>query len=147
MRRRIEIVVIGLLYEKGRFLMTKRIALGAERRVKQSFDGYWQFPGGGLEFGESPEQTLVREIKEEVGLDIKIEALVPKIFSETRGGWHGVLISYVCSRKDPSQRIRLNEEASEYDWFKLEQIRKLKRLPHSLKMATEAWRLILDKGL
>jgi 8-oxo-dGTP diphosphatase len=53
-------VAVGVLYQQdGRFLMTSRVA-------GQPYAGYWEFPGGKLEPGETAEQALVRELQEEL---------------------------------------------------------------------------------
>ncbi|MGT2807568.1 (deoxy)nucleoside triphosphate pyrophosphohydrolase [Streptococcus iniae] len=44
----------------------------AQRPSNKSLGGYWEFPGGKLEFGESPEEALIREIKEEFNAEIEI---------------------------------------------------------------------------
>lgn len=56
-------VVIGLIFDKNRVLIGKRSA--------GHFRGYWEFPGGKVEANESPYQALVREMKEELGIDVK----------------------------------------------------------------------------
>ena len=54
-------VALALLERRGRWLVTRR----AEGRI---FAGQWEFPGGKIEPGESPEQAAVRELREETGL-------------------------------------------------------------------------------
>ena len=57
-------VAVGVLIDaEGRFLLTSRPA-------DKVFAGYWEFPGGKLEAGESVEQALKRELHEEIGIDI-----------------------------------------------------------------------------
>ena len=57
---------------KGIVVLDNKILL--LKRVKPSTDGlgFWELPGGGLEYGETPNQALIRELKEETGLDIVI---------------------------------------------------------------------------
>ena len=63
---RFHITVKGVVIYQGKVLVLKR--------VRPSTDGlgYWEMPGGGLEYGETPHEALVRELKEETGLDIEI---------------------------------------------------------------------------
>ena len=57
-------VAVGVLIDaEGRFLLTSR-------PVGKVFAGYWEFPGGKLEAGETVEQALKRELREEIGIDI-----------------------------------------------------------------------------
>lgn len=62
------IVIAGLISKKGGdppFLMSKRLP-------HAHLGGFWEFPGGKLESGESPEQALVREIREELGIEVSV---------------------------------------------------------------------------
>ena len=52
-----------------------------QRRADRAFGGLWEFPGGKVETGESPESALIREIEEELGLVLAPEALVPLSFA------------------------------------------------------------------
>ena len=62
-------VVAGIIYKDDKFLI-------AQRNLKKAQGGLWEFPGGKLEVGETPEDALVREIKEEFNADIKVEEFV-----------------------------------------------------------------------
>ena len=62
-------VVAGVIYKDNKFLI-------AQRNLKKAQGGLWEFPGGKLEVGETPEDALVREIKEEFNADIKVEGFV-----------------------------------------------------------------------
>ncbi len=139
MKNRITPVIIAAIRKDTTFLLTKRIHLDPED--KKLYHGPWQLPGGGLEFRESPEQTLYREIKEEVGVEIKIIRLIPKIYTEVRKNWQGIFIVYVCKMVDESALIKLNEEASEYGWFTLSEALKLKTLPRIIEMIGDVFTL------
>lgn len=59
-------VVAAIITDKdGRILI-------ARKKKGKSLEGYWEFPGGKIEDGESPEESLVRELKEEMDIDIKV---------------------------------------------------------------------------
>ena len=63
-RRPVDVAVGVLIDAQGRFLMTSR-------PVGKVYAGYWEFPGGKVEHGESVEQALARELHEELGIDIE----------------------------------------------------------------------------
>lgn len=62
-------VVAGIIYKEDKFLI-------AQRNLKKSQGGFWEFPGGKLEQGETYEEALKREIKEEFDADIEVKEYV-----------------------------------------------------------------------
>lgn len=68
------------------------------RRGKEPQYGRWMVPGGTLEWGETLEEAAVREVREETGIDIKIEAFVEIIEAITPGdsGFHFVIMDYAA---------------------------------------------------
>ena len=69
MSKKIINVVAAAIEKVGKFFC-------AQRPEGKSLGGFWEFPGGKLENGESPEQALIREIKEELNSDIEILAYI-----------------------------------------------------------------------
>jgi len=126
MKNRTQVVAIGIVQKANRYLLTKR---AQQDREDQGFHGKWQFPGGSLEFGESPEQTVVREMKEELGVVVTTARFLLPLSVIHYGWWQGILLSYVCELKDPNATIVLNEEASEYRWCTTEEIKQLDAMP------------------
>ncbi len=137
----IKSVVIAIIKKNNKFLMTKRVKFHTEDDKFYPFA--WQFPGGGLEFGETPEQTVKREMIEEIGTEIEIISLIPKIYTEVRDQWQGIFICFLCILKSESSNIVLNNEASEYNWFTLEEISQLELMPQTFVMAKEAEKIII----
>ncbi|MFA6533228.1 MAG: NUDIX hydrolase [Patescibacteria group bacterium] len=134
-------VVIALIKKANKLLMTKRVSF--DPKDKEFYPYVWQFPGGGLEFGEAPEETAKREMIEEIGVEIEIISLIPKIYTEVRHNWQGIFICFLCKLKNENSEIILNHEASEYNWFELEQISKLKLMPKTFEMVLEAEKINL----
>ncbi|MFA4922837.1 MAG: NUDIX hydrolase [Ignavibacteriaceae bacterium] len=129
---KIQPVVIAIIKKDNKFLLTKRVKFDPED--KDFYPFVWQFPGGGFEYGETPERALIREIKEELGVEIKIIFLLSKVFVDARRNWQGVFISFVCQLKNPQAKIVLNDEASEYGWFTPNEVFHLKLLPKTIEM-------------
>jgi len=71
----------------------------AQRPQGKSMAGLWEFPGGKIETGEQPEQSLIRELKEELGITVKEECLAPLTFaSHLYPDFHLLMPLYICRR-------------------------------------------------
>jgi 8-oxo-dGTP diphosphatase len=86
------VVAAALVDADGRVLL-------AERPAGKSMAGLWEFPGGKVEAGERPEASLIRELKEELGITVKEECLAPFAFaSHGYEKFHLLMPLYICRR-------------------------------------------------
>ena len=90
--RLVLVAAVALIDPDGRVLI-------AERPAGKVMAGLWEFPGGKVEPGETPEETLIRELDEELGITTKIPCLAPLTFaSHTYDDFHLLMPLYVCRR-------------------------------------------------
>ena len=86
------VVACALIDVDGRVLL-------AQRPQGRAMAGLWEFPGGKVEAGERPEETLIRELHEELGLVVKEACLAPLTFaSHTYEAFHLLMPLFVCRR-------------------------------------------------
>ncbi|WEZ82078.1 8-oxo-dGTP diphosphatase MutT [Rhizobium sp. 32-5/1] len=91
-KRILLVAACALVDSDGRVLL-------AQRPEGKSLAGLWEFPGGKVEPGETPEETLIRELDEELGIKTKIACLAPLTFaSHTYDDFHLLMPLYVCRR-------------------------------------------------
>jgi len=86
------VVAVALVDADGRVLL-------AERPAGKPMAGLWEFPGGKVREGETPEAALIRELKEELGIDVTASCLAPFTFaSHGYQDFHLLMPLYVCRR-------------------------------------------------
>jgi 8-oxo-dGTP diphosphatase len=94
------VVAVALVDPDGRVLL-------AQRPEGKSMAGLWEFPGGKVEAGERPEEALIRELREELGIAVKEACLAPYTFaSHTYDAFHLLMPLYVCRRWDGVPQTR-----------------------------------------
>ncbi len=70
-----------------------------QRPEGKQLAGLWEFPGGKLEPGETPEACLIRELNEELGIEVKAACLAPFVFaSHSYDDFHLLMPLYLCRR-------------------------------------------------
>jgi len=93
----------------------------AQRPLGKAMAGLWEFPGGKVETGERPEQSLIRELKEELGIVVKEECLAPLTFASHRyDDFHLLMPLYVCRRWEGIVTAR---EAQKLKWVRVNTLR------------------------
>lgn len=113
-RRIVLVAACALVDADGRILL-------AQRPEGKSLAGLWEFPGGKVEAGETPEETLIRELEEELGIQTKIPCLAPLTFaSHTYDDFHLLMPLYVCRR---FEGIPSGREGQAIKWVRTSQLR------------------------
>jgi 8-oxo-dGTP diphosphatase len=103
------VVACALVDSDGRVLV-------AARPSGKSMAGLWEFPGGKVEAGETPEAALIRELKEELSIDVTAACLAPLSFaSHAYDEFHLLMPLYVCRKWDGQIAPR---EGQETQWLR-----------------------------
>ncbi|WP_404333541.1 (deoxy)nucleoside triphosphate pyrophosphohydrolase [Sphingomonas sp. MMS12-HWE2-04] len=127
------VVAAALIDPEGRVLVQKR-------PEGKPMPGLWEFPGGKIEAGESPEAALARELREELGITLDADALTPAAFaSEALGERHLVLLLYVLRDWDGVPEAH---HASALDWVRPGDMRALAMPPADVPLVDALERLL-----
>jgi 8-oxo-dGTP diphosphatase len=111
---------VALIDRDGRVLL-------AQRPEGKPMAGLWEFPGGKIEPGETPETALIRELDEELGINTAASCLAPLSFashsygaSDNRAAFHLLMMLYVCRRWQGSPKPI---EGGALKWVRPQQLR------------------------
>ncbi len=97
------VAACALVDTDGRVLLTRR-------PEGKKMAGLWEFPGGKLDPGETPEAALIRELKEEIGIDVAAACLAPFAFaSHPYDHFHLLMPLYLCRRWKGTPKPRENQ--------------------------------------
>ena len=103
------VVAVALIDRDGRILI-------AQRPEGKAMAGLWEFPGGKVEPGESPDAALIRELQEELGVDTRQSCLAPLTFaSHAYDDFHLLMPLYVCRVWKGIPRAK---EGQKLDWVR-----------------------------
>jgi 8-oxo-dGTP diphosphatase len=109
------VVACALIDADGRVLL-------AQRPEGKSMAGLWEFPGGKVEAGETPENSLIRELEEELGIHTKAACLAPLSFaSHAYETFHLLMPLYICRRFEGSP---IPKEGQQLKWVRAQDLRK-----------------------
>ena len=114
------VVSIALINNENEILLSKR-------PKKKHLSGFWEFPGGKVDEGETPEKALIREVKEELNIDINDKCIAPLSFSEfDYKNFQLLLLLYVCRRWDGEP---MSMESNKLEWVKPNMLRAYRMPP------------------
>ena len=105
---------VALVDPDGRVLL-------AQRPEGKSMAGLWEFPGGKVEAGETPEAALIRELREELGIDTEESCLAPLTFaSHSYDDFHLLMPLFVCRKWEGTPRP---QEGQTLEWARVNRLR------------------------
>ena len=116
-------VVCAVIVNKGRIF--------ACQRGYGEWKDWWEFPGGKIEPGESPEEDLQREIREELAIDITIDSYLTTVDYDYPN-FHLTMHCYLCQLKDDTQPHLLEHEAAR--WLGKDNLEEVKWLPADVEV-------------
>ena len=113
----------------------------AQRPEGKAMAGLWEFPGGKVEAGERPETSLIRELKEELGIVVSEACLAPLTFaSHSYTDFHLLMPLYVCRRWEGTVTAL---EAQRLAWVKPNRLREYEMPPADLPLVSHLMTLLL----
>jgi mutator protein MutT len=124
-----------VVFQRGRVLLVER--------GREPLKGYWSLPGGVLEVGETLESAVVREVKEETGLDVKPVSVV-EIFERLildaagRPEYHYVLIDFLCRARGGT--LAPADDVIRAEWVRQNDLSRYRLTEGSLEVIEKALR-------
>ncbi len=103
-----------------------KILLSLRGPAAKNERGTWEIPGGTVEFGETLQEALIREVQEEIGVIIQVESQLSTIdHILTNEKQHWVALTFICSIRSGTPTILEPTKISQLQWFNLEEAQHL----------------------
>ena len=108
------VVAVALIDRDNRILIT-------QRPEGKHLAGFWEFPGGKVETDEKPEEALIRELKEELGIRVNQDCIAPLTFaSHAYPDFHLLMPLYICRKWDG---LVVGRESQALKWVRARELR------------------------
>lgn len=111
-------------------IIRKEDKIFATQRGYGDWKDWWEFPGGKMEAGETPEEALKREIKEELSADISVDEFITTVEYDYPA-FHLTMHCYLCTLLDEAMHLNEHEAAR---WLSKAELRSVKWLPADLEV-------------
>lgn len=141
MEKKTIFVFKGIVFNKNNEIL---IDNRKEKRLEGA-DGKWELPGGKIEFGETPEQTVQREVYEETGYNVQVKEIIPysnvSIWEYKECIQHTIVFSYICELKDTNHTDITDNGINEYRWINYTELENYDFLPGAKEAIESAIKL------
>ncbi|GAA0562824.1 (deoxy)nucleoside triphosphate pyrophosphohydrolase [Chitinophaga japonensis] len=117
-------VVCGIIFKEDKIFICRR-------KQHKSLGGYWEFPGGKVEDGENEEDSLSRELHEELGMKVKIDTHF-KTVVHSYDNFTIELISYICQFREANYNLTDHDA---YEWVLSDDLHKKNLAPADIPIA------------
>ncbi len=113
----------AIIEDNGKILLMKR--------NHDPFKDHWGLPGGHIDQGETAEQAVIREVKEETNLDFTPKSNFVSEENHPEINWHALVTFFYGDWKG---KVKLSNEHTEYGWFTYDETKKMKLAFHHKKI-------------
>ncbi len=121
------VIFSGCLVKDGKILMVQR-----DEEECEDAHMKWEFPGGKVDFGETPEQAIEREFKEETGIEVKAVKLMPYVqtvyWDYEWGKQQTICFIFICEYVKEVEYVK-DHHVNKIAWYTPDEILKLQSLP------------------
>ena len=137
-----KIAVSSFIVKNGKLLILKR------DESEEFLPGYWEVPGGSVEVGENIAEAVVREAKEEAGIDVIAGRLFAHFEFLDRHNQSKVNMNFLCTQNNTAQEV--NPEAGEMNkaaWVEMDELEKYKMTPNMMDACKKALEEVKHHGV
>ena len=145
MERKTIFVFKGIVFNKNNQILVDN----RKEKKLESANGKWELPGGKIEFGESPEEAVQREVYEETGYNVAVKQIVPysnvSVWNYKDCIQHTIVFSYICKLKNENHTNIEDKGINEYRWIDYDELQNFDFLPGAREAIEVAIKIVQEK--
>lgn len=133
----------GPILVTGAIIHSDKGILISQRSESSNYAGYWEFPGGKMEYGEDPKNCLIREVREELGCDIEINSLFDTSSYIYPDGIHYIILFYNAHIKSGNP---IAKEHSQLKWIDYTELDNYQFLPADIPIIQKLKQMLIQSN-